>query len=78
MAMYVLLSVKPFQVGSAESKDPDKEEEVDRNPEPKPNSPWPVKRGGIWLKIYSQSLSIVFAILFFVSFNFHFLGSLIS
>lgn len=33
MALYVLLTIKLFQRGSSESKDPDKEEAVDREPE---------------------------------------------
>jgi hypothetical protein len=35
-----------------------------------------VKKGGIWLRIYSHSLSIAFGILFIVSFILHFYGSL--
>lgn len=76
MALYVLLTIKLYQAGSSESKDPDKEEAVDRAPEPKPDAPWPVRKGGIWLKLYSNSLSLVFALLFLVSFCLHFLGSL--
>ncbi len=76
MALYVLLTVKLFQVGSSESKDPDKEEEVDREPKAIPEAPLPVKKGGLWLWLYSRSLSIAFAILFLVSFALHFYGSL--
>lgn len=76
MALYVLLTIKLYQVGSSESKDPDKEAAVDREPEPKPEAPWPVRKGGAWLKLYSNSLSIVFALLFLVSFFLHFVGSL--
>ena len=32
MALYVLLTVKLYQIGSSESKDSGKEEEVDREP----------------------------------------------
>ncbi|HTN45772.1 MAG TPA: DUF6766 family protein [Flavipsychrobacter sp.] len=76
MALYVLLTVKLFQVGSSESKDPDKDEEVDRDPKPSPDAPWAVRRGGIWLKLYSYSLTIVFVFLFAISFLLHFYGSL--
>lgn len=76
MALYVMLTVKLYQVGSSESKDPDKEEEVDREPKPSPDAPWPVRKGGIWLTLYSYSLSIVFTVLFLISFVLHFCGSL--
>ncbi|MGE9314376.1 DUF6766 family protein [Niabella sp. CJ426] len=76
MALYVLLTVKLFQVGSSESKDPDKEEEVDREPKVTPDAPSPVKKGGVWLWLYSRSLSIAFTFLFLASFALHFYGSL--
>jgi hypothetical protein len=76
MALYVLLTVSLRQKGSAESKSLDKKEEVDRKPKPHKNSPWPVKKGGLWLKIYSNSLSIAFFVLFLLSFILHFYGSL--
>lgn len=75
MGLYVLLTVGLRQQGSAESKSLDEEEEVDREPRPKPNAPWPVRKGGLWLKLYSHSLSIVFFLLFFISWGFHFYGS---
>lgn len=76
MALYVFLTVRLYQIGSSESKDPDKKEEVDREPEAKPDAPWPVRKGGIWLKLYSNSLTIVFVLLFLISFSLHFYGSL--
>lgn len=76
MGLYVLLTVSLYQVGSAESKDPDKKEEVDRTPHAYRNSPWPVRKGGIWLRVYSSSLSIAFALMFMVSAILHFYGSL--
>lgn len=78
MALYVILTVKLYQVGSAESKRLDKKEKVDKDLKPAPDSPWPVRKGGWWLKIYSNSLSIAFFILFLLSFLFHFYGSLVS
>lgn len=71
----MLLTVGLRQQGSAESKSLEEEEEVDREPRPKPDAPWPVRKGGWWLKIYSNSLSIVFFLLFFVSWVLHFYGS---
>ena len=76
MALYVLLTVKLYQVGSSESKDPDKKEEVDREPKSSPGAPWPVRKGGRWLTLYNYSLSIAFVILFLLSFLLHFYGSL--
>ncbi|RZM22775.1 MAG: hypothetical protein EOO88_28375, partial [Pedobacter sp.] len=60
MAMYVVLTVFLRQKGSAESKKVDQKEEVDREPKPAKDAPWAVNKGGIWLKLYSNSLSIVF------------------
>lgn len=77
MGMYVLLTIFLRQLGSSESKSIDKEEEVDREPNPKrKNAPWPVKKGGVYLLIYKNSLSIAFAILFLLSFVLHAYGSL--
>jgi len=75
MALYVILTVVLRQKGSAESKDLDKPEEVDREPKPHPDAPWPVRKGGAWLAIYKHSLSLAFFILFMVSFVLHFHGS---
>ncbi|WP_342645911.1 DUF6766 family protein [Mucilaginibacter sp. CSA2-8R] len=75
MGMYVLLTVGLRQVGSAESKSLNEPEEVDREPKPSPDAPWPVKRGGIWLTLYSNSLSLCFIILFFISWGLHLYGS---
>jgi hypothetical protein len=72
MCLYVYLTAHLFQKGSAESKDPDEPlEEV----EVKPDSPWPVRRGGLWLKLYSHSLSLCLALLFLLSFWLHACGS---
>lgn len=77
MGMYVLLTIFLRQVGSSESKSLDKEEEVDREPNPRrKHVPSPVKKGGIYLLIYKNSLSIAFAILFLMSFVLHAYGSL--
>ena len=76
MALFVVLTVSLRQKGSSESKKLDKEP-VDRKPSPrKKYAPWPVHRGGIWLKLYEHSLSIVLALLFVVSFILHLYGSL--
>ena len=80
MAFYVLLTISLRQKGSSESKKIKgekgaKEEEVDREPVPASDAPWPVRKGGFWLKIYKNSLSIAFTLLFVLSFWLHFAGS---
>ncbi|SDE44067.1 hypothetical protein SAMN04487996_10551 [Dyadobacter soli] len=76
MAMYVVLTISLRQIGSAESKDLVKQEEVDREPDPrKEDAPGPVKRGGWRLRLYAHSLSIAFILLFLVSWVGHLYGS---
>lgn len=75
MALYVVLTISLRQRGSAESKQLEGEEEVDRTPQPSPNAPWAVRKGGWVLKLYSNSLSIAFITLFFVSWGLHLYGS---
>ena len=76
MALYVILTVKLRQMGSSESKKLDEPEEVDREPKPHANAPWPVKKGGFILTLYKNSLSIAFLVLFAISFVLHAYGSL--
>jgi hypothetical protein len=74
MAAYVILTVFLIQKGSAESKDPDKDEDVDQGVNRKTiskDSPWPVRKGGLWLVIYRNSLFLAFVILFVMSFTLH-------
>jgi hypothetical protein len=75
MGIYVLLTISLRQKGSSESKPLDKKEPVDREPRANKNAPWPVRKGGWWLKIYQNSLSLAFIILFLLSFVIHFYGS---
>jgi len=77
MALFVLLTISLRQKGSSESKKCEGKEEVDREPSARrKDAPWPVKKGGIYLKIYKHSLTIALLILFLISFVFHFYGSL--
>ena len=77
MALFVILTMFLYQKGSSESKDPDKEEEVDREPNPRRrNAPWPVKKGGLALAIYKHSLCYALSIIFLLSFLLHWYGSL--
>jgi hypothetical protein len=75
MTIYVLLTIWLRQRGSSESKKLDGEEDVDREPKPSPDAPWPVRKGGIALKLYKHSLSIVLLALFLLSFYLHLEGS---
>lgn len=77
MALFVVFTIFLMQKGSSESKDLDKDEEVDREPSPtRKDAPWPVKKGGWILKVYKHSLTIVLLLLFLLSFLAHFYGSL--
>jgi hypothetical protein len=74
MAFFVLLTAFLYQKGSSESKRPDVIELVDLDPRQSPNknsAPWPVRRGGLALRLYENSLSLSFAILFLASFALH-------
>jgi hypothetical protein len=76
-AVYVMLTVFLFQRGSSESKDPDREEAVDADPAESvgdPNAPWLVRRGGLGLLVYKNSLFLAFLLFFLVSFGLHALG----
>jgi len=77
MSMFVLLTAWLYQKGSAESRDPDREEAVDNDPRLSrfaPNAPAPVRKGGWVLWLYSHSLSIAFLLLFLLSFAIHAVG----
>jgi hypothetical protein len=76
MGLYVILTVFLFQQGSAESKSLDTPEEVDRQPQPHINAPWPVKKGGFFLTLYKNSLSLAFLFLFVISFFLHAYGTM--
>lgn len=76
MGSYVLLTVYLRQKGSAESKKLEGEEEVDRDPQKTADkdAPWPVRKGGMVLTLYKNSLSIAFILLYLMSFLLHGLG----
>jgi hypothetical protein len=76
MALFVIFSMFLYQKGSSESKDPDKEEKVDREPDPsKPDAPAAVKHGGWQLAIYKHSLCYTLALFFVLTFFLHWYGS---
>jgi hypothetical protein len=77
MGAFIVLTVFLVQKGSAESKRPDERNDVDEDPRSKAqraDAPWPVRRGGLWLKLYEKSLLVVFALLFLGSILGHALG----
>lgn len=77
MFLFVALTAFLYQKGSAESKKLDEEEEVDRDPRQskhKPDAPWPVRKGGLVLSLYSYSLSLAFLLLFLAAFFLHAAG----
>jgi hypothetical protein len=74
MFIYVVLTAFLVQKGSSESKKIDEENPQDRDPrlsKDNPDAPWPVRRGGWILKLYENSLSLAFLLLFLASFFVH-------
>lgn len=74
---YVIFTAMLYQKGSAESKKLDEWEEVDRDPRMArnhPDTPGPVRRGGLALRLYEHSLSLAFLLLFLFSFAVHAVG----
>ena len=79
MAAYALLTAFLFQRGSAESKKLDEPEAVDRDPRlfrHKADAPWPVRQDGWVLRVYENSLTLVFLLLFFGAFILHAWGGM--
>jgi hypothetical protein len=79
MAAYAWLTAFLFQRGSAESKKLDEPEAVDRGPRVSRNersAPWPVRKGGWVLRVYENSLSLAFLLLFVASFFLHAWGGM--
>src|SRR5262245_50801207 len=70
MGVFVLLTRFLYQRGSSESKRIEEAEAVDQDPREArhdPNAPWPVRRGGMWLALYRNSLSGVLLLMFALS-----------
>jgi hypothetical protein len=77
MAGFVLATVFLRQKGSPESKSLEGEEPVDEDPHQarrRQGVPGPVRRGGLALAVYQNSLSLALVALFLMSFLFHALG----
>jgi len=76
MGAYVVLTALLIQRGSPESKKPGGDE-VDADPRAQgddPETPGPVRRGGLALRLYEHSLSFALFALFLLSFVLHALG----
>jgi hypothetical protein len=81
MGVFVWLSARLRQQGSAESKPLDEPFEGDEDPREHrndPSAPWPVRRGGWVLWLYERSLVLAFAGLFACSLAFHAIGGCIE
>jgi len=75
MGGLVVLSIFLYQKGSPESKDPDADEEVDREPDgQRPDVPWPLRAGGAVRLVYEHSLAIALFSLFALSLVLHVIG----
>ena len=77
MGVYVIFTVFLFQKGSSESKPLNDDDPVNRDPRRARNKqrvPWPVRKGGFVLRLYENSLSIAFFLLFAFSFALHAFG----
>lgn len=70
---YIFLTAFLYQKGSAESKPLQGLQPVDKisRKSSAKNAPWPVRRGGWVLKMYSHSLSLAFLIMFLITFFLH-------
>ena len=75
MGLFVILTIFLRQKGSSESKSCEEEICDPKELVVKPDSPWSVKKGGIYLAFYKHSLSIVLFLLFIISFFLHWYGS---
>lgn len=77
MFLFVALTAFLYQKGSAESKKIGEKEAIDRDPRKSKNkkdAPWPVRQGGFVLRIYENSLSLAFLLLFLGCFALHAVG----
>ena len=76
MFAFVVLTAFLYQKGSAESKDPYEPEPVDKEPRErnKKDAPWPVRKGGLVLKLYENSLALAFLLMFAIAFLLHAVG----
>ena len=79
MGSFVVLTIFLYQKGSSESKKKEEEKTEadkakDNEPKDPKRAPWPVRRGGLALKLYENSLSLALFALFFATFALHVVG----
>jgi hypothetical protein len=77
MALFVILTKYLHQKGSSESKPFDEPEPASDDPRKHrrdATAPWPVRRGGLVLRLYERSFSIALSLLFALSFVLHGIG----
>jgi hypothetical protein len=76
MAAFVGLTAVLRQRGAPDSKPMTGRAAVDADPRRarRRDSPWPVRAGGVWLRIYEHSLTIALVLLFLGSFALHAIG----
>jgi hypothetical protein len=81
MSAFVVLTIFLRQKGSPESRKLKGQESFDEDPpkaERRKNVPWPVRRGGTWLRVYENSLSLALFGLFILSIGLHAVGGTIE
>jgi hypothetical protein len=81
MAVFVLLTTILVQRGSPESRRRHVKELVDADPREHsgdPKAPWPVRRGGLILRVYENSLGLAFVLLFLISWAGHAAGGFVE
>jgi hypothetical protein len=81
MGSYVLLTVWLRQRGSPESRPVEGEIDQDEPPErhrSAPDAPWPVRRGGLALVLYKNSLALAFLLMFLASWLLHAQGGAVE
>jgi hypothetical protein len=71
---FAILTRFLYQKGSPESQDPDSSGEEEETKTPPGKLPWPVRRGGLVLKLYEHSLSLTFFLLFLCCVVLHAVG----
>jgi hypothetical protein len=71
---YLVLTAILVEKGSSQSKRLEGNDPVNGGARTEQDVPWPVRRGGLILRLYENSLSLVFLTLFLLSFGLHALG----
>jgi hypothetical protein len=75
-SLYVIFTAFWYQRRSAESNDPAKPEDVDEDPRSHhAGAPYPVRTGGLLLRLWEDSLSPALLLLFAVFFVLHWISS---